>query len=80
MEQVRDLSHLHQLAQEKKAVVITKGRGWMGRQGYTPAAWAMNFSGSALHYMIPNMYVYEPKPKEGKQDAGSTETREEKAG
>ena len=58
---VKNLNHLAHLARERKSVVLP-GIGFMGRQGYSPAAWALNMQGSMLCWMLrEGIYIYEPK-------------------
>jgi len=65
LEKVRDLDHLCQLVQEKKSIFIAGIglRGWTGHQGYTPAAWVINWSGHMIQQLLPYMFVYKPKEK-----------------
>jgi hypothetical protein len=64
LEKVRDLEHLSQLASKKQSIVmIGGGRDWVGHDGRTPAAWAINWSGQMIQQLLPYMFVYKPKEK-----------------
>ena len=71
MKKVESLAHLYRLAEEKKSIVLAANlttlvqppKGWVGHQGRTPAAWAINWTGQMIHRLLPYMYVHEPKEK-----------------
>jgi hypothetical protein len=80
LESVRDLNHLAELAQQKKAIMLVGGRfaGYCGRQNYQPAAWMLNLTGETLVRMIPHMKVYKSNhARNTKKDCKDSKTTTE---
>lgn len=75
LEKVRDLEHLSQLASKRQSIVmIGGGKSWLGHQGYTPAAWAINWSGEMIQRLLPYMFVYKPKEKKSAESPTEEKT------
>jgi hypothetical protein len=75
---VRSLEQLQELAVARKSVSFVNRLGWTGHQGYVPAVWALNFTGSILLRMFNNsMYVYQPKSKRGVRNAKGSQANDE---
>jgi hypothetical protein len=68
MTPVKDLSHLYSLAQEKRSITLFGGPpGWIGYQGHTPAAWAINWTGQMIHRLLPYMFVVDQAVHDGRR-------------